>query len=647
MASYSVDVELQVKIDKLRAELEKIPGISARESKKMARAWSRDYNKVEKSAERAARQAERQAERVREGWKSAGERTASLMGGVFGDISDSVLDLGDRMAGVADDMGGLAGGATLAAGAVGALTAATVFGLGAMLEWMDSIDDVRESLERVRGVPPLSPEHEQALLDYQEAARDADAAIAAATLSMQADFAPALQNVQHALVGVSATMTELTGESWSLSDALTSQARSMANAGILSALAVQAYDYFVDVGAEAAAEIEHVSEAQHEANQAFREGADDIRVTSDELNEYAEALGYTRESYVDLDEAARRQAEAAREAAREQAQAAREYEQMWSKAAQQEAKRTAEARKMAEERAAAIAAEVEAQQELVAEAAVSLEEMTAQLDETFSTFQQEVFVEGMDQARTLAEETLETIDMVAEARMDALVRQENQARRAHAKEQERLKTERERIEEQIEQGKISEREGRAQIRRIDKEMRANAKARRQQRRDHRQALKDAHKAQQAAAIARATIDAAANAVALTGALAYLQWGAPIAAAAIAGAQLTAQVAVIKSTKAPKFASGGMVRDRMEGDHAVISAEPDEGILTRRGVRNVGGPEGVAALNAGRAAATGGGGTRVYLDSRLLGEVVARVIETDERVTTALQRRTGAIPGMRS
>ena len=77
----------------------------------------------------------------------------------------------------------------------------------------------------------------------------------------------------------------------------------------------------------------------------------------------------------------------------------------------------------------------------------------------------------------------------------------------------------------------------------------------------------------------------------------------------------------------------------------MAAEEDEGVLTRRGVHNAGGPEGVAALNRG-AAMGGNGGTRVYLDSRLMGEVMVRLIESDNRVAAALERRAGAIPSYR-
>jgi len=646
MSSYVVDVELQLKIDKMVAELEKIPGVSTREAKKMAAAWSRDYKQTEKAAERMARNAERQAERVREGWKSSAERTASLMGGVFGDISDSVLDLGDRMAGVADDMGGLAGGATLAGGAVAALTAATVFGVSAMLEWMDSIDEVKKSLERVRGVPPLSPEHKRALIDYQEAARDADAAIAAATLTMQADFAPALMNVQHALVGVSATMTEITGESWSFSDALTGQARRMADAGIASAALVRAYDYFVDVGAEASAEIRHVSEAQFKANKAFREGSDEIRVTNDELNEYAEALGYVRENVVDLDDAERKRKDAAREAAEAERKRWADGAAQIAAAIRLEAELgEAAARREEQQQAAQEKGEEswDAQRKALQASLEGYEDLKNAADEYAKKINKKVKETYLAAMSAMASNTADFVENEIQYHIDALIEEEHQVRRVHRREMQRLEDAKEAVKQQIEAGKISKEEGKAELKRIDEEMRQKRRARRDDRKAQKEALQDAFKAQKAAARARAIVDAAANAVALTAAFAYAGPAAPGLALGVAGTQLAVQLAAIRAQKAPKFATGGMVRDRIEGDHAMISASPDEAILTPRGVDNAGGPAGVDALNRG--SASGGGPTRVYLDGRMLGEVVARVIESDRQVGAALDRRIGAVAGI--
>ena len=95
----------------------------------------------------------------------------------------------------------------------------------------------------------------------------------------------------------------------------------------------------------------------------------------------------------------------------------------------------------------------------------------------------------------------------------------------------------------------------------------------------------------------------------------------LAAAGIA-ASTAAQVAIIQSQQPPQFAMGGMVGDRISGDHHVIAADPEEGILTRRGVEAVGGREGLADLNRGRAS-VGATTVQVYLDGALFAEAVQR------------------------
>ncbi len=125
--------------------------------------------------------------------------------------------------------------------------------------------------------------------------------------------------------------------------------------------------------------------------------------------------------------------------------------------------------------------------------------------------------------------------------------------------------------------------------------------------------------QKTAAIAQAAI---------TGAEAYLKMVAFLApfsgpaalpiAAGIVGPLVTSQIAVIAAQKPPTFADGGMVGDRVAGDHVTVAADPSEGILTREGVANAGGPKGVADLNRGAMAAPV---VHVYID----GVEVARAL----------------------
>ena len=100
--------------------------------------------------------------------------------------------------------------------------------------------------------------------------------------------------------------------------------------------------------------------------------------------------------------------------------------------------------------------------------------------------------------------------------------------------------------------------------------------------------------QQAAALATAAVQ---GAQAVISALATLGPVAGPIAAGLLTASIAAQVALIASTPPPKFAAGGIVEPQSY-DGRLIEAEPGEGVLTRRGVRAVGGEEGVAAANRG-------------------------------------------------
>jgi hypothetical protein len=623
MPTEVLDIAVVAKIDKLRSELEKIPGITAKESKKMAATWSKDFKRAERSAERARKQMAREAEQVRDAWKDSSERMASLLGGTFGDISDSILDLGSRFGELSGKIGG-AGGAMVAAG--GAFTAgafAIGFAGAALVEFMSDAEETIEALEGFAGLEGLTAQQVADVRAYSEAMTDLEAVSLQLKGEIQSGLAPTMTELAHAVIAVVTAYDNLVQATGGVEGAMSRLRNIVAvTSGGLSELAIAGLGAVADYGEEAAASIDKLNEEWVDYGPAIA----DAGARTDKLNKSIRATtDDTRE--------AQRQAE--------------EWERIWENAKKETAKRNAAEKAAAEERIKLIAEEQEAQTAALAAASESWRLVSEDATEYARRLEEEVIQAQREAMVQLTDMTLELVEGAMQQRMDALVREENQSKRLHRQSQDQLKTERENIEAQIESGKISEEAGRAQLKRIDSEMRANAKARRQARRDHRAALLDAHKAQQAAAIARATIDAAANAVALTAAFAYLGPGAPIAAAGVAAAQLAIERSVIKSTKPPKFAVGGMVRDRVEGDHVPILAEPDEGILTRRGVEAAGGPAGVAALNAGTMGSGGGhGSTRVYLDSRMLGEVVAMSVATDQRVTSALDRQTGAIPGQR-
>jgi hypothetical protein len=108
-------------------------------------------------------------------------------------------------------------------------------------------------------------------------------------------------------------------------------------------------------------------------------------------------------------------------------------------------------------------------------------------------------------------------------------------------------------------------------------------------REEKRAAMEAFRRQKELQIAQATIDAARNAVVLTGSLAFLTFGAPFAAAGIALGQLTTQLALINSTPPPKFhfgtpaassTGGGVVG--IPGAEVPAVLEQGEGVVSRAG-----------------------------------------------------------------
>ena len=112
------------------------------------------------------------------------------------------------------------------------------------------------------------------------------------------------------------------------------------------------------------------------------------------------------------------------------------------------------------------------------------------------------------------------------------------------------------------------------------------------------------------------------------------------AAAFVSAAIAAQVALIASTPPPKFARGGVIQGEAY-DGRLIEAEVGEGVLTRRGVRAVGGEEGIAAANRGEGPGAAPGVMLVALPSmsRYLAVEAARP-STFGRAVQGRVRATG-------
>jgi hypothetical protein len=631
-ATETIDINIQVKIDQLKSELEKIPGISKKSAEGMAKSYSREYANMEKAAAKAGREAEKAADRTRDAWKGSAERVASLMGGTFGDISDSIFDLGERFSGATAGVTGLGGAALVTAAGITAAGFAVGFAAKATAEWLDGMPDLIASLKDWSGLEPISPADLQALQSYGEEADKLTAVSARLQVELGAGVAPAMESVTHAGIGLLNILQQLDAIAGRFSFSMGDVVRHLVDSSPISAAAAWAFDQLADRGEAVAASMERVTDQMRGLN-------DEIRQTNDEAREMLVALGL-----LDEDEGPVAYTRAAREAevvTRDWAAAQRMLADESSRASIAAAQAQADATAAALQRQSQ---EWEAYAERTAATQVQIQESITAIEAEYAAQRQEAQTLALQMG---AETALQTIGDVAQLQLDALEKEVQGRQDAHKAAVTQLKSQRDIVREQLESGKISAATAREKLAAIDTELKATRKANRETRGEQNDQIKRAFKAQKIAAKGTAIMNAATAYLGLLTTFAALGPGAPFAAAAITGPALKVQLAAINAQSPPKFAIGGMVGDRVQGsaDHVTIAATPKEAVLTERGVSAAGGPKGVDALNGG--GSMGGGVAAVYLDREVIGAAVVSVIESDPRVQRALDQRVGLVAGHRA
>ena len=135
-------------------------------------------------------------------------------------------------------------------------------------------------------------------------------------------------------------------------------------------------------------------------------------------------------------------------------------------------------------------------------------------------------------------------------------------------------------------------------------------------------------------------------MALIPAFAFMGPLAPAGAAGAASLATATQLATISAQKPPDFPVGGLVADRMpsagaaSADHVNILAQPQEGIVTGRGMDAIG-REGLAAINAG--ASMGGSTVVLQMDSATIAEAILSSPDLTGRIVGALGLTPGRAP----
>lgn len=140
--SERIDLEIQAKIEKFRAEMGKIPGITAQAADKSAAALQKGlYVQAAKDAAGLGKATASAADVAGKSWADLGKKVSSLAGGPIAQLGDAVFELVPKAGQASAALGGVA--------AVGAGLAGAVVAAGAMaMAWKGIADAATAAEER-------------------------------------------------------------------------------------------------------------------------------------------------------------------------------------------------------------------------------------------------------------------------------------------------------------------------------------------------------------------------------------------------------------------------------------------------------------------------------------------------------------------
>lgn len=620
-AVIEVDIDLQSVI----AKVQRSGDITKKEARDIERELKRAYRDAAKASEDAARQAARahskaardalreQRRVTREMERSYAEQASAVRGlfsAALGGVGGDLLDLQDSLGGVSLAMGAV--GVSLAALAIGPVVisemAQAAYGAAdAALEARDSLIEQGLAVEAL-----VSPADLERLDAYEQAQADLAVSADMAAVVLGSALAPALTEITDQLIDLTpAAERALGGIDLALGgvESAGEFARDAARVGSLGLAdlvfnAVDAYEATLDLEGEQRRLA--IAAAQAEAEERQMLNTLGMLVTESEQLAITTAR-LTREH--------REEAQAAADAARAHREAQREQKAAAEKAAELERAVQAATASMADLGenidTSLTVAELGRVQEAARAAAATIESMdrgpdggaplAALLEELPRVADAALAVAGAispilgNLAQLQRAEQRQHEDRVQQLRdQRALSREVYRDALADYEDSREGMTEAERAaqEDYLQRLKQSEAAKRAQIRELEKE--------------EQRAARQAFRRQQDLQVGQAVIDAARNAVVLTGSMAYLGPFAPAAAASIAGAQLATQIAVIKSQEPPKFHFGTSAAAASQGRGPLDIAgrafntrlEEGEGVVSRRGMATPGARDIVEALNRG-------------------------------------------------
>ena len=197
--SERIDLEIQAKIEKFRAEMGKIPGITAQAADKSAAALQKGlYVQAAKDAAGLGKANASVADNVAKSWSDVGKKVSSLAGGPFAQFGDAIFELVPKAGQASAALGGVA---IAGAGLAGAVVVAGALAM-ASKAMADAAVEARDRLKE-QGLAAMLP-HDAlvSLQDYEEANKDLRREVDLLTVAVGSEFAPALTDAAHATVGL-------------------------------------------------------------------------------------------------------------------------------------------------------------------------------------------------------------------------------------------------------------------------------------------------------------------------------------------------------------------------------------------------------------------------------------------------------------
>ena len=620
-------IVLDLDLTKLQKELSTIPDLTAKEAKAMTREITKEVNRAARASEDASRlmaraQSSAARDAAREHAKAAREIESSYRGqfsaikglasAAFGGAAGDAFDFAEAAGGASMAMAGIGaalGAVALAPVIIGGAAAAAKGLADASVEARDRLQEQGIALDSL-----VSPGAVAAIDDYERSQRELAIAADVVTLEVGARLTPTLVNLTGTLVQA-ADAAVLLGDvmSFGLSAGMQSAQQG-------AAFVVGQWSPMLGVLVANADELYRVADAAGVLSDDVAELGVRTAIAAADEREMLTALGMVATEEDLAADAARRLADertrnatatrAAAEAARQHAAEEREAARAAAETDRNIQSATRSMQTMGETIATSpTRSELDEINRKAAEASAGIASMNEEGSRTVLSVTAQEAAHAFGVLAGATNEVLGSLEQLASQEQERHTERIRNLRSERAANRSTLRD----ATRDFEASRSDMTAAEVQAAQAELEMLAqstaakNANIRAIEKEEERAVLK-AFRRTKSLQIAQATISAATNAVILTGALAYLTWGAPVAATGIAVGQLAAELAVIASVKPPKFHRGhtpGNQPHGISGEEYSATLERGEAVVSRRAMQVPGAREIVAELERSQRPAMSG------------------------------------------